>query len=242
LLRTFGGTATNGNYHTHVPFYAFDSRARAAAAVHIHQWLETRTYRGDPFCGCCGSRLHIAAAHSPATSAHFAHPRSSSCPLSSRYAIPFHRFAAIPRSPSHAASLRAGFDRHLEQVFNKCAFLADNLSFSEFLGCFEAFHTTRGWEYAGLTLEYLPYVLLCFQDLFPSRLPYRAEDFYFLVEPRINIGDLWIRPAMVAQQVLQVYPASGRVLRHPIVPDLAHFSMTAPTAFARTARTVRGRL
>jgi hypothetical protein len=47
---------------------------------------------------------------------------------------------------------------------------------------------------------------------------------------------------MVAQQVLQVYPASGRVLRHPIVPDLAHFSMTAPTAFARTARTVRGRL
>lgn len=223
-------------------FYAFDSSAPNSDAVHIDDWLASRTTRGKPICGCCSATFTIVAANSLSTSAHFAHPPGAVCHTIGRNAVPYDHLKQIPRDTSVAQNLRKEFGLHVEHIFNKCSGLAKNLSFKEFVDCFDEFHKAGAWEYHGLTLEYIPYLLLCFRDIFKARPPYRDLDFYFLLEPRTNLGDLWIRPQTTAQRILQVYPSSGRIVYHQIMSDIASTSPTVPTGFARTASSIRSKL
>jgi hypothetical protein len=225
-----------------MPFYAFDSNAPGTPTVHVDVWIATRTARGNPTCGCCGSIFTIVAANSPGSTTHFAHPKGAQCPLMAVYAVPYVNLATIPKNAAAAAALRTSFNQNVERAFNKCSSIAQNLSFSEFRTCFDNLHMHNAWEYNALSLEYIPYVLLCFTDLFSARRHYRPDDFYFMLEPRPNLGDLWIRPHITPQRILQVFPVMGRVVHIPILNDLLTYPANVPAAFNPIGNHIRTRL
>lgn len=125
-----------------------------------------------PLCPVCDARLSVYGVRSLAVTARFDHPDFSDCPLSS---TPNPRFAHLrPGGWDFEAGkrLKAEFRRpeNLKQGYAVCrALCLGSLRGDEFLDLCFAAGRHRIWNYAGLPLWAVPYLMVTLVDLAPSR-------------------------------------------------------------------------
>jgi hypothetical protein len=125
-----------------------------------------------PLCPVCDARLSVYGVRSFAVTSRFDHPDFSDCLLSS---TPNPRFAYLRPSGwdlEAGKRLKAEFCRpeNLKQAYAVCrALCLGSLRGDEFLDLCFAADRYRIWNYAGLPLWAVPYLMVTLVDLGPSR-------------------------------------------------------------------------
>lgn len=181
--------------------------------------LEGAQYREKgvyPSCPSCGADLSPYGVHSVTVTSRFDHPNGSNCSLSS---TPDPRYAHL--SPSEwdmeaGGRLRAAMCEieNLKSVYSACRSLTSTLSGHEFVEMCRQADRRNVWCYKGLTLDWLPYILVTLVDLpatdkrsYPLRI--------VLIKKRRDstIDSLWITPEDCSLQ--RHFADTGRPMRSP---------------------------
>lgn len=149
---------------------AIHPRTRRLMTPEEFSMLEGPNYRGKavfPLCPACGAELSLYGVHSPSIASRFDHPDHSDCELS---CSPDPRFAHLKPSGwdlEQGVRLFATFceTENLKAVYALCRKICGRLTGGEFLAMCRAADRKNVWAYRGITLEYLPYVLVTLVDL-----------------------------------------------------------------------------
>ncbi|MDA8095286.1 MAG: hypothetical protein M0T84_15535 [Betaproteobacteria bacterium] len=120
-----------------------------------------------PLCPACGAALSLYGVHSPNVTSRFDHPNHSVCELSS---TPDPRFAHLKPSSwdlEQGKRLFAAFcePESIKAGYALCRKICGKLTGDEFLAMCRAADRKNIWAYRGITLEFLPYVLVTLVDL-----------------------------------------------------------------------------
>ena len=168
-----------------------------------------------PMCPACGAALSPYGVHSLSVTSRFDHPDHSNCELSSR---PDPRFAHLKPSGwdlEQGNRLFAEFcePENLKAVYALCRNICGKLTGDEFLAMCRAAYRKNIWAYRGITLTYLPYVLVTLVDLEKGvsgkrKIPYRIV----LHKPSRSLLDaLWLTPEDCSLR--KVFADTGNLMR-----------------------------
>ncbi len=96
------------------------------------------------------------------------------------------------------------------------------------------------WDYRGLELHYVPYILLALGGLFtPERNDRRKNRFFFYLDPRLqSVDDLWNLPRAFKSSIWRIDPGTGDATEIPITQDW----LDAPEWFESRIREPASRL
>lgn len=182
--------------------------------------LEGTGYREKgvfPICPACGAHLAVYGVHSLSVASRFDHPNGSVCTLSS---TPDPRYAHLVPSDwdmEAGKQLRTAMCEtdNLKTVYATCLALTGALSGSEFVEICRQADKRSIWCYKGLTLIWLPYVLVTLMDLPASekrKYPLRM----ILKKPVTSTIDaLWITPEDCGLQ--KHFADSGNAMSSPSI-------------------------
>ena len=175
-----------------------------------------------PLCPQCGAALAPYGVHSLKVMSRFDHPDGSQCPSSS---TPDSRYAHLVPTDwdlEQGKRLRSALcddptRANLKAVYAACLALCGKLSGIEFAAmCRKADHL-QVWRYKGVTLTWLPYVLVTLTDLpivaGKRRWPLRMV----LHKPaQTTLDVLWIRPEMCS--LVPFFADTGRPMERDPIP------------------------
>ena len=194
-----------------------------------------------PLCPQCGAALAPYGVHSLKVMSRFDHPDGSQCPLSS---TPDSRYAHLVPTDwdlEQGKRLRADLcddptRANLKAVYAACLALCGKLSGAEFAAmCRKADHF-QIWRYRGVTLTWLPYILVTLMDL-PVVEDYRSDPMRIVLHKpaRTPLDTLWLRPE--ACTLRRLYADTGRPMAKPpiTIPYSRAESAQGETAWIRPA-------
>lgn len=180
---------------------------RTNKKVSIQEWeLKYKEEKGCPKCLICDYDLYVRASSSPGVSTHFVHKQGSNCSSigdnRKRYDTLFPR----EKDYVNAKKLKKTLLSNMELVFQKCkSIFGKGFRRKDFRNVIHKASERDIWLYKGLTMEYLPYVLLVNYGIFQKN-EYR-EKVYFVFDAKLSrYEDLWIRPKEIKKKVWRVYP------------------------------------
>lgn len=207
-----------------MPYEAIDP---ASGNMQPVQWfLERDLTQG--ICDICGTMMSIRADKTPGSKVHFWHGNNSpsSCPASSKNKL---RYDSLPASATHQAAgqlLKEQVRQNLHTVYLVCQAVIDGpIKKKDFIDAIKRANKINVWEYSNLTLEFVPYVLLCFIDTYQQTrwVNQKKEtlDTHFILDPKIgNLDDLWNRTHSIKQYIWQLDKAGNIIKKMDIIPDL----------------------
>ena len=107
--------------------------------------------------------------------------------------------------------LREEIKNNLYTIFLTCNALSEGLKYTEFKELIIKANKKAIWDYKGLKLNYIPYILILFHDMFYAKgSKLRDEKFYFVLEPSIkSFDDLWNRKDYIKQYIWKISPDKG---------------------------------
>lgn len=185
-------------------------------------------------CSVCGDMMDIVAEHTPGTSEHFRHERHSLCPTVTKNRIRYETLGASEYDNEQAINLRNSVSEHMYEICLIFQALAEGGRISEFKDALKKADEINIWRYKGLTINFVPYILLTFVDMFESKQSiFRDADFFFVLPPGIRaIDQLWNRTAGVKNVVIKIAKNFDVLAEHSVRPSL--FPIIHPIWFDRS--------
>lgn len=178
--------------------------------IRIKDWLVT--HRGKTAgCPVCEQVVTVKAPNSPNVNTHFAHRQNSGCPLTVKAGKAFDRFTKTERvSAAEAARIKQYALNHIESIYQRAKEICPELLWNEFHSLLEKASEHNIWAFKDFDPRYLPYVLLCCEELFQGkRGSNRPHSLFFVLEPEASKSEFWHLPEGTKQRVWRVDTTSG---------------------------------
>lgn len=215
-------------------FSAIDPKSGKLQPV---KWFEEHNVRAGT-CSVCGDAVDIKADRTVQTRAHFAHAKGSPCPTVTRNRTRYENLGASRYDDELAKHLRNAVSTNVYEIYLNFQALSEGSKVKDFKDALKKADELRVWRYAGLTLPFVPYILLTLVDQFNKKdSPFRKDDFFFILPSEIrSYDDLWIKPYVKKKiikiskkfEVLDEFPIRGSIIPvlHPTWFDASFESLT----------------
>ncbi|GAB7128315.1 hypothetical protein JCM19000A_28220 [Silvimonas sp. JCM 19000] len=192
------------------------------AGIQNAEWFRL-TYGNNASAQCevCGDELVLRVAHPPHTVTHFAHKSGSQC---SSIESARRHFLDIPPSakdPQNGRRVREHLLANLYPIYLKAFSISGRkLAWGDFQRAIIDAQQRGLFDYAGLPVHYLPYLLLCiYPQKFHDKTTYDTRDAYFVLQSGLkHFDDLWNKPDQVAQTLWKVSHIERHATRDPQGP------------------------
>lgn len=179
--------------------------------VTIDEWLKAGRQHEPAECEICREPVMPKAVSTATTSVHFAHSANSRCPTVARNRARFASLGPSGRDPLAGKLLRQEFVKNAFGVYTKCSGLCESLRVPEFRAMVAAADEKVMWEYVGLSLKYVPYLLVSTQPRLPA-IGVRRFPIYFVFEPpQRYVDELWNLPGRLKQRIWRVREDDGEI-------------------------------
>lgn len=168
------------------------------------QWFIEHNIRSG-ICSVCGDLIGVRADKTVRTSAHFAHERGAACPTITGNRTRYGNLGASQYDDEQAKSLRNAVSDNIYEIFINFQALTEGGKIQEFRDALSKADKLRVWRYQGLTIPFVPYILVTLVEQFSkSDSVFRKDDFFFTLPSDIHAYDhLWIR-SDVKKKVIKV--------------------------------------
>ncbi|MCY7773449.1 hypothetical protein MOF05_07740 [Bacillus haynesii] len=178
--------------------------------ISIEDW-ELYHKEETPICIICGHNLYVRANSSPGSSAHFAHYPGSNCPSIQYNREKYDSLQPVEKDYQNAKKLKKHLINNMWPVYQKCkSIFGQGFRQKDFQKMILKASERNIWFYKGMTLKYLPYVLLVNYGVFQKE-DHRKNKVYFVFDSKLsNYEDLWIKPK-IKQKMWKVYPEEGQI-------------------------------
>lgn len=177
-------------------------------------------------CQVCNNLMSRKARYSEDVSEHFGHAtKGTGCPTIEENRK---RYKDLPPSgydPENAISIKKKVKDDLLSILQKSAYLTDGAMTTKlFMTLIETANEKRAWEFVGLRIEFVPYLLVCLHDDFYEakrwnkvKKTFVFTKFFIALEPGIrHFDDLWNKPSQIKQKIWRVFPSLQIVEELPI--------------------------
>ncbi len=173
-------------------------------------------------CPVCDSEMELRAESSITTAVHFWHGMGATCPSIKKNRKKYEDLPPSAIDKQAGEMLRAEVREHIYTIYQACSAIVDGLKYAEFRDLIIKAGEKGVWDYKGFELNYVPYVLVTFHDIFYAKgSKLRDEKYYIVLEPSIRcLDDLWNKPQTIKQAVWKVSPEKGVIEALPIKPEL----------------------
>lgn len=192
-----------------------------SGAIQEADWFHERRKKVG-LCEVCNSEIELRAETSIETSIHFWHGKGSSCPTIKKNRERYEDLPATQIDKEAGKALRQEIKDNAYLIYGCCSAIVDGLKYPEFKDLI-AKATEKGiWDYKGLALNYVPYLLVTFHEMFYAKgSKLRDDRFYVILEPGINhLDDLWNQSTFIKQKVWKVSPEKGVLEEIDILTEL----------------------
>ncbi|WIY58987.1 hypothetical protein [Bacillus arachidis] len=144
--------------------------------IHVSKWKIK--YPGqDAICEVCDKSMYVRADATPDRADHFAHYPHSNCPTSKESRKKYEDLYPTEIDEENAKRIKREVVANLWPIYQKCKEIMkgnqkSNDAFlyqKEFKEMIQKADERNIWAYKGLTLKYVPYVLLVNYGVFPKR-------------------------------------------------------------------------
>lgn len=199
-------------------FYAIDPET---GGKHDADWFYLRRKRVG-LCSVCDEEMELRAESSISTAVHFWHGIGTICPSIKKNRKKYEDLPPSSIDKSAGIRLRSQVKENLYTIYSACSALVDGLKYAEFRELIVKAFDKGIWDYKGLQLNYIPYILVTFHEMFYSKGSKLRDDRYYVVlEPAIRcLDDLWNKPTCVKQSIWKVSPDKGVIEELPIKSTL----------------------
>lgn len=147
-------------------------------------------------CPVCRQNVNIRGNHQSNRRIHFLHFPNAQCPIVENGGNKYSCLVSIEENPLTIEKRKRDFEELTVKAYLKCHMLCDHkLTLSEYEGLLKLATNKGMWNYHGLVLEYIPYILLTYKDLTRKGYMKRPFNLRFVFSSIINnYSDLWINP------------------------------------------------
>jgi hypothetical protein len=204
---TMPSTATLEIHGDKMTFRAIDP---STGSVYEADWFhENRKNVG--LCEVCKSEIELRAGTSIETNVHFWHGKGATCPTIKNNRKKYEDLPSSEMDLEAGKILRQSVKDNAYLVYGTCNAIVDGLKYAEFKELIAKASEKGIWDYKGLALNYVPYLLVTFHDIFYAKgSKLRDDRFYVILEPGMQyLDDLWNKPTNVKQNVWKVSPTKG---------------------------------
>lgn len=177
-------------------------------------------------CEVCLKPMIRKGRYSEDVAEHFAHAtKGSGCPTIQENRK---KYADLPPSgydPANATIIKQAVKDNLLSVFYKARSLTDDaMSVKLFQELIQVANQKRAWEFVGLRLEFVPYLLVSLYDGMYETKRYNKTKrefvktkFFMALEPGVrHLDDLWNKPTQIKQKIWRVFPSQQLIEELPI--------------------------
>lgn len=174
--------------------------------IHVKDW-EVKYPGLDATCDVCNTEMYIRAEATSDKKPHFAHyPKRSNCPTILKHRKRYEDFVPTEIDRVNAEDIKKTVLANLWGTFLKCQEIMETKLYeSEFKSMIKKANERNIWLYKGLTMKYVPYILLVNYGVFP-KTDKRSKKVHFVFDAVIsNFDDLWVK-SKVKQKIWRVYP------------------------------------
>lgn len=171
-------------------------------------------------CEVCNSEVELRAEASVETSVHFWHGLGASCPTIKKNRKKYQDLPVTEIDREAGIALREEVSKNAYLIFATCNAIVDGLKYSEFKELIAKASEKNIWDYKGLSLSYVPYLLITFHEIFYAKgSKLRDDRYYVILEPSIKyLDDLWNKPTHIKQKIWKISPNKG-VLEEETIKD-----------------------
>lgn len=189
--------------------------------VHDAGWFHERRIRKG-YCEVCRELIELRAEQSIDTSVHFWHGKGAICPTIKANRKKYEDLPASATDVEAGKRLREEIKENLFLIYGCCGAIVDGLKYAEFKELISKATNKGIWNYHGLKLNYIPYLLVTFHDMFYAKgSKLRDERYYVILEPGLQyLDDLWNSPKDCKQKIWKVSPNRGVIEELDIQPHL----------------------
>ncbi|OUY07640.1 hypothetical protein [Acinetobacter populi] len=165
----------------------------------IEWFIKNRIKQG--LCEVCESVMDIRAQYSSNRPAHLYHPKNTACPTKFENHKRYEHLTARHFDKSHGLIIRQEVQQNLFNIYLACsAIIGKNILFDTFKKLLSEASKKKIWDYKGISLNYIPYILLSLNEgFFEAKFrneetnKYEETKFFIALEPGIKFfDDLWI--------------------------------------------------
>ncbi len=173
------------------------------------EWFYKNRKKGK--CEVCDAVLELRAEQSITTSVHLWHGQGSVCPTIIHNRKLYCDLPASAIDNETGLRMRQIVKDNAYLVYNVCNALVEGLKYAEFKSLISKATAKNIWSYKGLQLNYVPYLLLTFHDMFYAKgSKMRDNKYYIILEPSIkNLDDLWNKSDHIKQYIWKISPEKG---------------------------------
>lgn len=177
---------------------------------HDVEWFQIKRKK-IALCPICDNKVELRAENSLITAAHFWHGKNSICTSIKKNRKKYEDLPYSQLDKESGKKLREEIKNNLYTIFLTCNALSEGLKYTEFKELIIKANKKAIWDYKGLKLNYIPYILILFHDMFYAKgSKLRDEKFYFVLEPSIkSFDDLWNRKDYIKQYIWKISPDKG---------------------------------
>ncbi|ENU29100.1 MULTISPECIES: hypothetical protein [unclassified Acinetobacter] len=186
--------------------YALDTHTRQIKDV---AWFLLNRDR-KAVCPLCDHPMELRAEKTTDKSTHLWHGRNAYCPSIPENRIKYESLAARALDKEQGLRLRQEVIENLYNIYMSCNGIVGGLKIGEFKQLLNLATEKGIWDYQGLKLNYVPYVLLTFHEMFYAKdSKIRNERYFIVLEPNIKyLDDLW-NDSRAKQYIWKVSPKHG---------------------------------
>lgn len=199
---------------------SFNAIDPQSGRLHSIKWFVEHNIRAG-ICSVCGDAIVVKADKTAKTRAHFAHERDSPCPTVTGNRIRYENLGASQYDDEQARHLRNAVSRDIYEIYLNFQVITKDGTYQEFKNALIKADELRVWRYAGLTLPFVPYILVTLVDIFEKAAnKYRKGEFFFILPSEVNAYEqLWNRPN-VKKKVIKISKSFDVLDEFPIRDSL----------------------
>lgn len=117
-------------------------------------------------CEVCKQKIELRAGKSVETSVHFWHGVDATCPTIQKNRKKYEDLPSSEKDTEAGKALKQAVKDNAYLIYGACNAIVDGLKYAEFKEVI-AKATEKGiWDYKGLAINYVPYLLITFHDIF----------------------------------------------------------------------------
>lgn len=176
--------------------------------------------RKKGICGICGNLMETKAVNTPGTKTHLSHIQNTGCPTIDKNGKRFQNLSARNMCSKQGEAFKLEVNANLFFIYLTCSKLIGKLlSKPDFKELLRKASEKKVWDYVGITLKYVPHILVSIKDGFFVD-SYKKEKFFFALTPELHFfDDLWIDTKM--KQFIWKISNDGDILQTlPILTEL----------------------
>lgn len=167
-------------------------------------------------CDLCDAEMSIRGDITSNKRPHFVHPENDVKCISTKINQSYYEHLTANNFDSEAGKIiRDQVKDNLYHIYASCVTITNSpLRYEDFCSLLKKASEKKVWDYKGLTLNYVPYILLTFHDSLEVYLKgVRGSIKYrIILEPKLSaFDDLWIKPNM-KQKIWKIDKNSGDII------------------------------